>query len=84
MLWCWLCGQDLIKACAEQGSPVVMELLLSQKLFSTDKDELDEAVDTALKASAELGKPDIVEVLLKKFPEETKGHCKAGVFRALK
>jgi hypothetical protein len=31
-----------------------------------------------------LGKPDIVSLLLKKFPEESKQHCKAAVFRALK
>jgi DhnA family fructose-bisphosphate aldolase class Ia len=76
--------QDLIKAAAEQGSPEVMDILLSQNLFKKDKDELAEAVDTALKASAELGKPDIVDVLIKKFPEEVKAHCKAGVFRAYK
>lgn len=76
--------QDLIKAAAEQGSPEVMDMLLSQSLFQKDKEELEEAVDTALKASAELGKPDIVAVLIKKFPEETKARCKAGVFRAYK
>lgn len=76
--------QDLIKAAAEQGSPEVTDILLSQNLFKKDKEELEEAVDTALKASAELGKPDIVDVLIKKFPEETKGRCKAAVFRAYK
>lgn len=80
----YIAMQDLIKAAAEQGSPEVMEILLSQNLFKKDKDELAEAVDTALKASAELGKPDTVDVLIKKFPDEVKAHCKAGVFRAYK
>ena len=76
--------QDLIKVAAETGGPKVLDMLLSQKLFEKDKDELDEAVDNALKVAAELGKADIVDSLLKKFPEQTKQHCKAGMFRALK
>lgn len=76
--------QDLIKLAAEQGGSAVTDILLSQPLFKKDKDELDEAVDTAIKAAAELGRSEIVELLLTKFPGESKEHCKAGVFRALK
>lgn len=78
------CLQDLIKAAAEEGTPKIMEILLSQKLFKEDKDELDEAVDTALKAAAELGKVDVVDVVLKGFPDQAKEHCKAATFRAMK
>lgn len=38
----------------------------------------------ALKASAELGKPEIVSLILKQYPEQSKNHCKAALFRALK
>lgn len=38
----------------------------------------------ALKASAELGKPEIVSLILKQYPDQSKNHCKAAVFRALK
>lgn len=76
--------QDLIKLAAEQGGAPVLEILLGQKLFETDKDEREEGVDNALKAAAEHSNNDIVGLLLKKFPEETKAHCKAGIFRAMK
>lgn len=74
----------MIKIAAEQGSPDVLSLLLDQPLFKSDPDELDEAVDVALKAAAEHGKLAVVQLLLKQLPVQAKAHCKKGVFRAMK
>lgn len=51
------CGtsQGLVMAAAENGNPDVWQLLLSQKVFTSDKDELEEAVSNGLKVAAGTG-----------------------------
>lgn len=62
----------------------MLGVLLDQQLFKDDAEELDEAVQTALKTAAENGKGEVVDLLLKRHPKQTQAHCKAGVFRAMK
>ena len=85
---CWCVprspSQDIIKAAAEKGDAEVMSLLLEQKVFAEDSDELDEAVDNALKVAGEMGSVDIIELLAEKHGDLAESHCKAAVFRALK
>lgn len=44
--------QKLIAAAADAGNKDVLQLLLSQPVFEKDKDELEEAVNHALKVAA--------------------------------
>jgi DNA-binding protein YbaB len=74
----------MIRVSAEAGNPDVLGVIFDQQLFKDDADELEEAVLTALKTAAENGKARVVAFLLERFPQQTKAHCKAGVYRALK
>lgn len=50
---CFAAGvQKLIAAAADSGNKDILQLLLSQPVFQKDKEELEEAVDHALKVAA--------------------------------
>jgi hypothetical protein len=55
VLPCWLLPQRLVTAAAEQGSPRIVELLLSQPKLAEDKEELAESVERVLKMVRWLG-----------------------------
>eukprot|EP00775_Hariotina_reticulata_P011296 gene11296-11446_t len=80
----WQDAQSLVMSAAERGNPKIMELLLAQKVFQEDEEELDETIDNGLKVAAEMGSLPVLDLMIKKYPDSCKAHCKAAVFKALK
>jgi hypothetical protein len=61
-----------------------MRILLAHDTLAKDAEELEEAVDNALKVAAERGHEALVAWLVKEYPGEAKEACVGALLRATK
>ncbi|KAI8465883.1 MAG: hypothetical protein J3K34DRAFT_76201 [Monoraphidium minutum] len=78
----WQNAQDLIKLASRVGVVDSLAHLLNQTTVKDDEDELEEAVDNALKVGAEEGRYEIVDHVLSSYPQQAKAPCPAALIKA--
>ena len=78
----WQNAEELVKLAARVGNADSLRLLLTQPTIADDADELEEAVENALKVAAEEGREAAVEYLVTAHPALCKAPCPAATLRA--